>query len=697
MATGRRASKVAENNPYEQFQAPANPYDQFNRTTEEEAAADPELEETAPGVWRKIGGGLDAAAQIATGIVAEPVAGLVGLAGAAVDGVDAGVEGAQAAREALTWEAESELGREYLGDVASFMAPVGEAFGAVEEGLGGTVAEATGSPELATAAHVAPTALLEALGLGLLRKPSKLAQQAADAQERVRVSPSTTPEELAQELVEPENRSPDQIAETLRKHNDPGALAEEVRPDAEIMAAAEDLGVSLNPGHYSTNEAYIRVEQAVKSQPRSQLAAREADALAELGDRADDLIGEMGGTLDRSLLEAELRNRMDGTIKELEQQASKYYRQVNENIPPATKVDPKASMAYIEARLEQMGGDVSGLSTAEKQLHSVMSQDKPPTYARLDQLRRDVGAGYKRQGPFKDDVSGNLDQVYAVLSTDQNNIAKAMGVGPVYEAGRKLVSQRKDIEAQALKLFGNQMEKSFLPKLTQSATALTKGDVQQFRNLMNALPENMRVKAAATMLNDLFAIGRRGGNSIGAGFATAYRALDRNKQAKAELFKYMPEYAQRRFNALGKVSQGIYRAKALENTSKTARDLLQAIESGEMARKLDSAADTILGRMTFVPGPTRWLATGAKVAKSKVKETFDRKKAADELMISNDFNRAINKAMEGKVKEAEIMLKRSKAWQKFRNTLGEGTKQQLAAAGIIPWLTSQEEPEPGGQ
>lgn len=690
-------------NPYEQFAQPAqNPYAKYAKdpTAQEDLERDPDLEEVSPGVWKRIGGGLDAAAQIATSIVAEPVAGLAGIAGAVLPGEQGqGADWVEGTRDALTWEAESELGQENMQDIASFLEPVGTAMANIETGAGEAVLDATGSEVLATAAHTAPTALLEVLGLGLLRKPSAAAKNAARAQERMRVDPDATPEDVARELIEPEVKTPEEIAEELRKRNDPDKLAADVQADPRIMEAAEELGIELNPSHYSTNEAYIRVEQAVKSQPNGSLAAREADAIERLGNRADELIGEMGGDLDRSLVDAQIRERVDTTIKDLETRAEHIYSVVNDHIPPATKINPKASSAYIEQRLEQLGGDVSGLSKAERMLHEVMNQDKPPTYARLDQLRRDVGAGFKNRGVFADDLTGNLDQVYQALIIDQSNAAKAMGVGADFAAGRKLVQQRKDIEAQAMKLFGREMNKSMLPKLTQAANGLTKGDVAQFRNLMEALPQNMRTKAAATMLNDLFTHGQRTGGSIGQGFARAYDALSRNAGAKRELFKYLPEYAQRRFDAIGTLSQGIYRAKALENTSRTARDILMALEAGTMARNIDSAMDTILGRMTFVPGPTRWFATGAKVAKGKVKEAFNRQKAADDLMSSRDFNAAIQKAAEGNIKEAEIMIKRSKAWQAYRDLLGEGTKKQILAAGIIPWLTSmpEQEEQPSGQ
>lgn len=673
----------------------ANPFAQFlsDEPLEEEAPAR-ELKQVAPGIWtdKSIGeivqGSVEVLATVASSALAEPISGLAGVGATAFGGAESGAETVEGVREAMIYQPGTEAGQEFMGDVGSFLAPVGEALGAVETWMGEGTMAITGSPELAALAHTVPTALLEVLGLGLLKRPSQAAMQAAKIQRRIKIEPSMTPDQIAKEVIEPELRPWEQITEDLRLGNK-ARVAKEVRPDADILAAAEELGIDLNPSHYSTNEAYRRVEQSVKSQPDTRLATREAEAITKLGEQADALIGEYAGSLDKSLLNTRVRSEIEGTIKDLKKAAEQSYKRVNDVVAPAQKVNARASKAYLRARLEELGGDISGLSKSERMLHTVLSQKGAPTYARLDQLRRDVGQGFKQKGQFADDLSGNLDQVYGALIRDQQGIADFLGAGPDFAAGRKLVETRKDLEKQAIKMFGRDLNQSFLPKITQAATALTKGDVQQFKNLMQALPENMRAPAAATLLNDLFMHGTRSGGSIGQGFATAYRNLNRNAGAKAEIFKYLPATVKRRFDAIGRVSEGIYRAKALENTSRTARDILQALESGNaVSRIMDRTSDIVLGRMTFVPGPTRWLAAGAKAAKEVAKKGFDNAAAADKLMSSPEFSRAMAKAMEGQVDQANTMIKRSAAWQAWRNTLGEGTKAQLASVGPIAWLTT---------
>lgn len=627
-------------------------------------------------------------AMFVTGAVAEPIAGLAGMAASVLPGeAGQGADVVEATRQALTYEPSSEKARSDLMAIGTFLAPVGEALSAVETGLGETVLEATGSEFLATVAHTAPTALIEALGLGVLRKGSRAAQAAAEAQRRIKIDPKMTPDDVAREMLNPEQRTYQQIAKDLRAGKAEG-VAKEVRPDYEILRDAEEFGVDLTPGAYSTNEAFIRVEQALKSRPGSELAAREVEALQQLGRKADELIDEFGGVIDKGVLDLTVQARITGTIKELGTKAEFLYKRVNDKISPRTKVRMRASDAYINQRLKDLGGDKSLLTTAERKLMRMMQADRPPTYNALDTMRRDIGAGYNRRGPFKDDAGGTLDQVYGALIRDQQGIAQAYKVGAEFSAARKLVESRKGIEKAATKLLGNDLGGSIIPKINQAATALTKGDMSHFKRVMKAVPEDLRQTVAATMLNDLFTLGARSKGAIGDGFANAYQGLQRNPSAKVELFKYLPKEAQRRFDALGRMSTGVIRARQLENTSKTARDVLAVLESGGMA-------ETVYGKVRplLYYGGAGVMGMAADVATAAVKGQAKRVTKADDLLNSPVFERSINKAMEGSVKEAETMLKRSSVWRAFRATLGEGTKAQLAAIGPIAWLT-QSAPQP---
>ena len=119
------------------------------------------------GVGEGIVGGLEAMGSVASGLLAEPVAGLTGLAqmGFGGGGAEAGAEAIQRTREALTYQPRTPAGRTGLRNIGEAVAPIIDPWVQFAEGLGEKTLEATGSPELATAARTAPDALLALTGL----------------------------------------------------------------------------------------------------------------------------------------------------------------------------------------------------------------------------------------------------------------------------------------------------------------------------------------------------------------------------------------------------------------------------------------------------------------------------------------------------------------------------------------------------
>jgi hypothetical protein len=153
-----------------------------------------------------IGGALEAAGTIATGAIAEPVAGFAGIGAALIPGGRTGAEQVAATREALTFQPRTQEGVEALqatgdvvGDVAgniggglagiATLATTGDlsrsvdAINRVKEAglsaeLGDKVFEETGSPFLATLAYSLPTASVEAVGVKFT-KPARVAARNA--------------------------------------------------------------------------------------------------------------------------------------------------------------------------------------------------------------------------------------------------------------------------------------------------------------------------------------------------------------------------------------------------------------------------------------------------------------------------------------------------------------------------------------
>lgn len=101
-----------------------------------------------------------------TGIAAEPISGLAGIAGTILPGDEGqGARWVQQTQDTLTYKPQTEYGKQYMNNVGEKLQPIGEIIEGASKKLGDKAYSATGSPALAAAAYSAPTALLEGLGL----------------------------------------------------------------------------------------------------------------------------------------------------------------------------------------------------------------------------------------------------------------------------------------------------------------------------------------------------------------------------------------------------------------------------------------------------------------------------------------------------------------------------------------------------
>lgn len=569
----------------------------------------------------------------------------------------------------------------------------------VDEGIGETLAdtvlETTGSPGLATAARIVPETAGAALGLTRLPKP-QLRPVAEPVVGSADVRLSGDPSRPSTEGVD--ITPPETIIRELRKGK-PKGVADTVIPDASVIEAAQRLGISLNPEHYSTNSAFQDVARALKTQPGSKLQANEVQALRDLSQQADDLVVKNEGFLDRSEFSQTVANDINATIELLSERADVAYRQVRDAIPAQTRVDVQPIQDFIEAKLESFGGDAKFLSKAERRLLALTKKNDagefvPPTYAALDRLRKDVGEGFnRRSGPFKDGTDGNLREVYGVLSDTQGSIARAFGAGDLYDNARQLVIQRKRLEEDAVALFGRNANNSLVPKIRQAATGLTSGDVTKFNKLIESLPENRRAEAAATVLSDIFAAGSRRGGDLSQGFVSAFRGLNRNKEAKNALFARLPAGARKRFDDIGLVLTRIVESnrKPLGNPSGSATGIIKALEDLSIPQKIYEggkkiAAAESVSTSVGVPGLGTAGVIGTFVARNRKPIIV----AADELLVSPEFTRAINKAVEGDVSTANQIVENSSAFKKWRDLINEDKAQTIARIGFVNWLIEEE-------
>lgn len=200
---------------------------------------------------------IEPAATMITGAIAEPIAGIAGLATLPVTGLPegTGADVVSKVREALTYQPRSEAGKEALASVGETLAPVGEFIEGAERFLGDATLKATGSPTLAAAAATIPTAAMELIGLkgvGRLAKGSKQAGPNAKDIEKA----------IAQSVPDPE-----QLKSISRG----------------VYKELDDSGVRLKKGSYSALVDKIRKETS-KAGLDARVTPKAAGALEVLKD-----------------------------------------------------------------------------------------------------------------------------------------------------------------------------------------------------------------------------------------------------------------------------------------------------------------------------------------------------------------------------------------------------------------------------
>ena len=669
-------------------------------------------------------GTLEAGTQFVTGATALPISGLAGIIAAIPDG-RAPAEAVEEVQRTLTFQPRTETGqaisaglggivetgakavRAPFAGLAAAVQPSPEAaretFGRVlEEGIGptagGAVLEAGGGPLLATGVRIIPEAIATILGTkGLKPRPEVPRIEAPRA-----AAPRLTPTEPAVSVGRPgldvpvdftPPISPESIVASLKKGK-PKAVAEAVFPDKQIIESAQRLGVDLNPEHYSTNVAFQDVARALKSKPGSKLEAAERVATQRLSTVADDLVEEIGGSIDKASVSESIRSQVVNSIDDLQTQANIAYDKVKQSIPAQTRVEPGLMREFIDQKIADFGGDVSLLSSAEKKLLNMLKRKEPPTYAALDRLRRDVGDGFnKRRGPFADESDGNLRQIYGVLSEAQNGIAASFGVGDLYAGARQLIVKRKGIEDSAVQLFGRNLSNSLVPQIRSTAVALSKGDVSRLNRLLEALPENRRVEVSATILGELFATGSRRGGALGQGFVSTFQSLNRNKAAKAALFENLPAASRKRFDDIGRVFSGIIKAnqKPLSNPSGTAAGIIRSLDDASaLSRIYDvgkrAAVAEGISTAVGIPGAGTAGTIGAVLAKGRTPVSV----AADEMIASVAFKDAIQESITGTAAKADQIIQNSPQFKKWVGTVDQATAREIGTLGFISWLISEE-------
>lgn len=466
------------------------------------------------------------------------------------------------------------------------------------------------------------------------------------------------------------------------------AVAGQVAPDAATVAAAKRLGVEdyLQPDHVTTNQAYRELAQAVKSIPGSEAHAAEINGLRQVAQRASTLIDEVGGTRDLAELSGDVKKRLQGSADEMGGQADRLWGQLRDEVPNAVKTATPATTAVLQSAVYDLGGEAEALKalppTASKFLRPMMS-GKDVTHGYLDNARKQVGqAMQKGSGPFADMEQGQLKQLYAALSQDQENVARRTSPAAYYtfQAAKYATRLQKGFEDDLSSLFGRELDRSFVGSgsnsLRGAVLAASAGDASKMVKLLQAVPPEMRQNVVASGVGAIFRNAATRGEIDFGFYAKWYEGLQRNRQAYGAVMSNLPLSARKQLAALHRVSAGIGAATRERITTGRIQAVKDEIKGPDnlIARVYDiakrSSAGVAAEAVTTPMGlPGSGIAAG--IASALVKGKTDALKAADALISSPEFASATKRVIQEPAQKAVAAkaLARSPAFLRFMHAV----------------------------
>ena len=347
------------------------------------------------------------------------------------------------------------------------------------------------------------------------------------------------------------------------------SLANAAASDPRLAQAAKKLGLqNLSPEFLSKNPQYQTAAQVVASTPESKLASIQKQSMEQISQQAEKLISDLGGTTDLSTLNQNVRSSMIDSKKKLEDQANLLYGVINEGgFNKQARTPALETMKAIREKLNNLGGDVSGLSSLERRIMDTLSPKNGlmngknmilhPTYEMVDTIRREIGDAIRQTGPFKDEVSGNAKYYYGKLSDDLNKELENQNFGKTAQMAKQSVATRKQLEDKITELFGNEVDKNMTDSLKIGMSSLAGGNADKFINIMNNVPPDLRQQVAVSGLASAF--GKQGNLNFNT-YSKWYEGLKKNQVAYNALVQNLPKSAAEQMENLYLISKNVNNA-----------------------------------------------------------------------------------------------------------------------------------------
>jgi len=458
-------------------------------------------------------------------------------------------------------------------------------------------------------------------------------------------------------------------------------LAEDAAPDAATIAAAERLGIAqyLQPDHVTTSQIFRQLAQLAKSQTGSSTHAAEIQGLQRVGDRAFQLIDDLGGTEDLSTLNATLRKRMSGLRDELNAKAEQAWNTLRALVRPSTPTNANNVLSFIDNRVVNELGKESELSALEKRIVAALRPEEDgtlPFYGLVDNYRREVGRALNGLGEYAKEDDGLLKQLYRALSADIRETTEAINpeAADAFDLARRTSQLQIALQNDIVSLFGRELNMSMVSSLTEAMKVLTKGDADTLVRLINTIPKDMRSEVVASGVTTAFGRATQNGQLNFNTYMIWYESLLRHRTAYKTVMTNLPQGAQKQLSDLYRVSRGVAMAtreqirtgKALQDGMRNADTVLQRLYGVAQRAAVGVPIEAAASALGFPGMGVASGVTSALVARGTKPSAI---KAVDDMLVSTQFIQMLADVGTANEVEAARKLAQSSAFRRLASAI----------------------------
>ena len=412
----------------------------------------------------KVAGAGEAALTMATGAIAEPLAGLAGIASLPFTDKNIGAgDVVEGVRNAATYQPRSESGKEYLQSIseAPILSDISEAMQKGQKYLGSAAFEATGSPAIAAAAETIPTALTFGAG--------KIASKVTDPAFRLAKGDSSLPEKT-------------QSAVDYASKNDL------ILPTSDVIQPTTAIG--------------RHAQSAAEKIPFTGTGSMRGAQQAQRVDQIKKLSEDYGLPSDEEIVRSVSRK-----TDKIKKAAGDRYETIISQMGQ-TPIDLTQTMRVIDDSIAQYsrGGALKNekvLSSLQKVKDDLSSGQQDLQLIRQNRtLFREIIKG--EDSALAESAKTINDNVYRAITNDMTNgVAKQLGP----DTARKM-READAIYAEEFNTIKKTKLKSILEKGDIKPETATKmlfsNDKSEFKNLYDSLDMTGRQNARAAIVNRMF-------------------------------------------------------------------------------------------------------------------------------------------------------------------------------------------------